>query len=192
MDSEFAAGFSARKRVTDPAPVPRASDATPAPPAARRAEDRRDRRNSMASRLIIIAAAWSLGLLIAASILPVYNGESISNSDGVTFTNTTLVGSQGAWVLIPAVIPLLMCGVVWLALRRKRAGTDQLGTRVAWVAVALLTVFALLAILSIGGFVIPAVILLARAVVLTTPPPRPSRAAAAPRAPDPAPRVPLW
>jgi hypothetical protein len=180
MDSEFAA-LPAGNRVPG---APRSA------PAAQRAGERRDRRNRLASRLVLIAAAWSLGLLIAASILPVYNGESISNTDGVTFTSTTLVGRQGAWVLIPAVIPLLFCGVVWLALRRKRAGEDQLATRGAWLAIALLGAFGLLAILSIGGLVIPVVILLARAVVLTSPPPSP--AAAAPTVRDRAPRVPLW
>jgi hypothetical protein len=170
--------FAARKRAASSAP------------ATTRTAERRERRNRLASRLILVAAAWSLGLLIAASVLPVYNGESISNTAGVTFTSTTLVASQGAWVLIPAVIPLLLCGVVWLGVRRERTRGDRLGARGAWVAIGLLGVFALLAILSIGGFVIPAMILLARAVVLTTPPPSP--AAAAPRAPDPAPRVPLW
>jgi hypothetical protein len=184
MDSDIAVGsdgnFSARKRASGAAPSP-----------TRRRAERRERRNRLASRLVLIAAAWSLGLLIAASVLPVYNGESISNTAGVTFTHTTLVASQGAWVLIPAVIPLLLCGVVWLGLRRERARGDGLGARVGWVAISLLVIFALLAILSIGGFVIPAAILLARAVALTTPPP-PSPAAAAPTAPDPAPRVPLW
>jgi hypothetical protein len=190
MDSEFAVGsdgsFSGRKRVPDSARARSASEG---------AGERRDRRNRLASRLVLIAAAWSLGLLIAASVLPVYNGESISNRDGVTFTSTTLVASQGAWVLIPTAIPLLFCAAVWLALRRKRGGDDKLGGRVAWLAIALLCVFALLAILSIGGFVIPVVVLLARAAMLTSPPPSPaapSPAAAAPTAPDPAPRVPLW
>ncbi len=154
-------------------------------------EERRARRNRLASRLVVVASAWSLGLLIAASALPVYNGESISNSAGVTFTSTTLVGSQGAWVLIPTAIPLLLCGFVWLALRRKRADGNQLAARLAWVAIGLLGLFALLSILSIGGFVIPTILLLARATALSTPP-APSPAAVEPTAPAPARREHLW
>jgi hypothetical protein len=175
MDPEIAAhprpDFAARRRTQESRPARRS--------AAQREADRRARRNRLAFRLVLVAAVWSLGLLIAASVLPVYDGESISNASGVAFTTTTLVGSQGAWVLIPAAVPLLLCGVVWLALRRKRASADEPGARVAWVAIGLLGVFALLAILSIGAFVVPAVLLLARAAVLTTSP-----VAAAPRAPD--------
>jgi hypothetical protein len=159
--------LSARKRVR--------------PPTADRARDRRARRNRLATRLTVVAAVWSLGLLIAASVLPVYNGETISNSDGVTFTTTTLVGSQGAWVLIPCAVPLVLCAAVWLALLRKRSGAGPRSGYVAWAGVGLLGVFALLSILSIGGFVIPVVLLLGRAVALTTP--APSRAAAAPTGP---------
>ncbi len=131
---------------------------------------------------MIAATVWSLGLIIAAFALPVYNGESISDSSGVTFTSTTLVANQGAWVLIPTAVPLVVCGVVALALRRKRAAGDG---RIAWLAVGLLGVFALISILSIGAVVLPTVLLLARAVMLTGA----NRAGAAPTGQGRAPQV---
>lgn len=178
--------FSARKRASgSPTPQrasgPRAGERGTGRHAAGRDRDRRARRNRLAIRLTVVAAVWSLGLLLAASVLPVYNGETISNSDGVSFTTTTLVGSQGAWVLIPCAVPLVLCAVAWLALVRKRTGASPRSGYIAWAAVALMGVFALLSILSIGGFVIPAVLLLGRAVALTTP--APSRAGAAPTGP---------
>jgi hypothetical protein len=50
---------------------------------------------------------------------------------------------------------------VWFALRRKCARGSRAGGTVAWVSVALLTAFSLLAILSIGVFALPVAILLA-------------------------------
>lgn len=168
--------FSARKR-TD---ASRVQERLIGPERRRRVEDR---RNRIAAILILVAAVWSLGLVIAGSVLPVYNGESISNADGVTFVSETLVAQNGAWVLIPVAVPLVVCGVVALALRRR-------SVRVAWVAVGLLGVFALLSIPSIGLFIIPVVAVLARAVMLSTPrapqsaPAPVNPAAAAPTAPD--------
>ena len=151
-----------------------------------------DRRNRIAAILLLVAAVWSLGLVIAGSVLPVYNGESITNADGVTFVSETLVAQNGAWVLIPVTAPLLVCGVVALALRRRRVASGGHSVRVAWAAVGLLSVFTLLSIPSIGLFIIPVVAVLARAVMLSTPPaatsapapPQVSPAAAAPTAPD--------
>jgi hypothetical protein len=170
MDRELAArprrltpDFSARKRPTSA----RGSDLTAL-----------ERRNRLGAQLTLVAAVWSLGLVIAAVALPVDNTTSLS-PDGTTFVTKTLVAGQGAWVLIPVAVPLVITGVVALALRRKRAGAEA-GTRhgrIAWAAIALLTAFALFSILSIGGFVLPVAIVLACAARL-------SRAEAAPTARD--------
>jgi hypothetical protein len=145
----------------------------------------RERRNRLAAQLTLVAAVWSLGLVIAAVALPVDNTTSPS-PDGTTFVTKTLVAGQGAWVLIPVVVPLVITGVVALALRRKRAGAGAgAGTRagrIAWAAIALLTAFALFSILSIGGFVLPVAIVLACAARL-------SRAEAAPTGQDRGPRA---
>lgn len=171
MDSDLAAhlgsskpDFSARKqRVTE-------GDALALRPRARQdsdAPDGRARRGALAMRLIVVAAVWSLGLVIAALILPVYNGETISNSIGVSFTTETLVAGKGAWVLVPVAVPLVICGVVALALRRRRSGTGQRSSLVAWSAVGLLAAFGLYTILSIGAFIIPVALLLAGGIALT-------------------------
>jgi fatty acid desaturase len=190
MDRPPRPDFSARKRTEGS----RVQDRLIGPDGRRQREDR---RNRMSTILILVAAVWSLGLVIAAVALPVYNGESITNANGVTFVSETLVAQNGAWVLIPVAVPLVVCGVVALALRRKRALGSAHGGRVAWAAIGLLGVFTLLSIPSIGLVIIPVVILLARAVTLSAPPadeaPAPvSPAAAAPTAPDPGRPAHLW
>jgi hypothetical protein len=143
--------------------------------------DARARRERVAVRLTIAAAVWSLGLVIGALVLPVYDG-TISTRDGTTFVAETIVAGNGAWVLIPISVPLVMCLVVAVALRRKRAGTDRRSGVVAWVAIAVLGAFALFSILWIGAFIIPVAILLAAGATL-------SRAAGAPADPGRAPRA---
>jgi hypothetical protein len=171
--------FSARKgkatdRGTDPAARARRA----------RGPDLVTRRNRLAAQLTLVAAVWSLGLLAAAG-LPVFDSTTTS-PQGTTFVTETLVAAQGWWVLIPVAMPLVITGVVALALRRHRRGRPDgahHSRRVAWAGITLLTAFALLSILSIGGFVLPVAILLACATRL-------SRGAAAPTAPDRARRAP--
>jgi uncharacterized membrane protein YhaH (DUF805 family) len=138
------------------------------PDRATRERERTMRRNRLAMRLVFLAAIWSLGLLAAALVLPIYNTTTVS-ADGTTFTTVTLVAGQGAWVLIPIGVPLVITVVVALALRRKRAHSPALSGRIAWAAVALLAAFAAFSILSIGGFVIPVAVALAAAARLTSP-----------------------
>jgi hypothetical protein len=146
-----------------------------APPAASERRDvdgseLRARRNRLAVTLTIVAAIWSLGLVIGALVLPVYD-TSMPSTDGTTFITETPVAGYGAWVLIPVAVPLAVTGAVALILRRKRAGEDRRGGRVAWIAIGLLVVLGLVLILSIGGLVIPVALLLARALTLTSPEP---------------------
>jgi hypothetical protein len=134
-------------------------------PPARSGLSARARRSRLAWQLSLVAAIWSLGLLIAI-VLPLYDA-AVPSPDGATFVSETLVARQGGWVLIPAAIPLLLCGVVMLALRRSRAGAGARGRRIAWAAVGFLAAFGLFSILSIGGFVLPVALLLGGAVLLT-------------------------
>ncbi len=183
MDPDFAArpdrlapDFSARRSAGGAL-----QDRAVRPERRRRGErpDARSRRNRLAAQLTLVAAVWSLGLVIAAVALPVYNTTTVSNAAGTTLITTTLVAGQGAWVLIPVLIPLVITGVVALALRRKRAGAGASARpgRIAWTAVGLLAAFALFSILSIGGFVIPVALLLAGATKLSAPPRRAVQAA---------------
>jgi hypothetical protein len=173
--------FSSRKSAANDRARDRTDQATDRIDRARRARgpDRITRRNRLGAQLTLVAAVWSLSLVVAAVALPVVNSTTTS-PQGTTFVTETLVAAQGWWVLIPVAVPLVITGVVALALRgRRRARPDgaQRSRWVAWAGVALLTAFALLSILSIGGFVLPVAILLACATGL-------SRGAAAPIGPD--------
>ncbi len=113
----------------------------------------------LAVRLSVAALVWSLGLLVAALIAPVYSTSSTSDVNGVTLGNATLVQVNGAWVLILVGIPAAMSAVVIVALRARRSGA-RWGAPLAWTAIALLTAEALVGFMTIGLFIVPAIVLL--------------------------------
>lgn len=127
------------------------------------------RRWQLALRLAVIALVWSFGLLLAAVLVPAYNGNTNSAADGVTLTRVTLVQSHGAGWLALVVIPVLACAAVLTAMVARHRDDAWWSGRVAWTAIGLLTLESLLGILTIGGFILPAVVLLALAV-RTAPP----------------------
>lgn len=153
---------SAARRRAERAPSPE-----PAAPGRRLSPGLSARRRRVAFRLTVVACVWSVGLVIAALVLPVYRGETISNTSGVTLTTTTLVSVNGPWVLIPVAIPFVLCVVVGIALSRKWSHGVRRSGGVAWLAIGLLAAFALLSIASIGVFIVPVAILLACAASLT-------------------------
>ena len=111
------------------------------------------------------ATLWSLALVVAVLTLPVYSGETTtSDSTGATTTtatSATLVAENGWWGLVVAGIPLVVCLVV----RTLLLGPVGRAARVAAaVVVALLGLGNLLAMLSIGIFVLPVTVALAVAV----------------------------
>ena len=110
-------------------------------------------------RLSVAALVWSLGLLLAALIAPVYSTSSASDVNGVTLGSATLVQENGAWVLILVGIPAAVSAVVIVALRARRSGA-RWGTPLAWTAIALLTAEALVGVMTIGLFIVPAIVLL--------------------------------
>ena len=87
----------------------------------------------------------------------------------------TLLHANGPWVLVPVGLPAIICAVVAVALRRRWVRGEAAGGRIAWAATGLLAAFALFAILSIGAFVVPVVLLLAWASAVTPRADRPSR-----------------
>jgi hypothetical protein len=113
----------------------------------------------MVRRPVQIAFIWSLGLLVAALVLPAYD-QAQATPAGPTFDTVTLVHENGGWVLIPVAVPAILCAVVGLALRRRRR-------TIAWAAIGALAAFALLLIASIGAFIVPVVALLAWATAAT-------------------------
>jgi hypothetical protein len=115
----------------------------------------------LAVRLTFAALVWSIGLIVAALLVPAYSGQTVTDSRGVTLTTATLVQVHGAKALIIAAIPGVVSIVVGFALSRRRATGARWTGIVAWSMIAVLAVVALLGILSVGVFMLPVVILLA-------------------------------
>jgi hypothetical protein len=104
--------------------------------------------------LTVIAFVWSIGLLVAALLAPVYGPA-------------TLVDENGAGVLLVVAVPAAISATVWIALWRKCARGNRVSGYVAWTCVWVLAGFCVLAILSIGVFVAPVAVFLACAASLT-------------------------
>ena len=105
-----------------------------------------------ASVALLCAAVWALGLLVAGWLVPVYQSTSFSSSGEQTRSTETLVGVNGPGVLIVLAIPLLATLLVAGALLvRPRRGALPL----AWALTALLAGVNLLAMLTIGIFILP-------------------------------------
>jgi hypothetical protein len=102
---------------------------------------------------LAIASVWSAGLLAAAVVVPVYSSSGVSSSGSVTNGSATLTGVNGWGVLLVVGVPLAATVVVGGALWRRgsRPGAGVL----AWTIAGLFAVFNILALLSIGVFVIP-------------------------------------
>lgn len=105
--------------------------------------------------LTALALVWSVGLLVAAVVIPFYGSAG------------TLVDQNGSHVLFVVAVPAFISVIVWIALRRKCSRGGRASGYVAWLGVSALGVFCLLAILTIGVFVIPVAVLLAGAVSST-------------------------
>lgn len=120
---------------------------------------------------VAIAGCWALALPIAACVAPAYDSTSVTSVarsgaapgsgsaviDGpvtVTRTSATLVQENGPVALVIAAVPLLVtlavtCALVLRSPRQSGAGP------LPWSLVALLATVNLLAMLSIGVFVLP-------------------------------------
>ena len=106
------------------------------------------------------SALWSVGLLLAAMFAPAYQsaGGGAANLPGVSSSasasgSETLVAVNGWPVLLPVGVPLAATVLVGIALWLR--GTRQWAGIAAWVITGLLACFNLLALASIGMFVVP-------------------------------------
>jgi hypothetical protein len=124
-------------------------------------------RGSSAFVLTSLALTWSVALVVGALVLPVYSGTAVNSSAEPTSTTATLVGENGLGVLIPVGIPAVVTLLVWVALRWRCSRGGRLSGSIAWMAIGLLAMFCVLAILSVGIFVLPVVLLLAGAAART-------------------------
>ncbi len=129
------------------------------------------RRGRRAFGLTVTAFLWSVGLVAAALLVPVYSGTEATGPPGLagstTTTSSTLVGGSGRGVLLVVSIPVLVTVFVWLALHDKCTHGRQGSGYVAWVLIGLLWAFCVLGALTIGIFVLPVALLLALAASLT-------------------------
>jgi len=124
------------------------------------------RRRNQSWIALAVAAVWSVGLLVGAATLPAYKRVSAAYSSTVagplatTESSATLVEENGAGVLAFVAIPLVISGAIALALwRRQRVGRPGAGP-FAWTVCGILLIFCLLAMLTIGVFVVPVAVAL--------------------------------
>lgn len=101
---------------------------------------------------LLFAVVWGLGLVVAGFLVPAYRSTGMSSSGESAESTSTLVGTNGWGVAVVLAVPLLVTVLVAGALLlRPRPGA----TVVAWALTGLLAVFNLLAMLTIGVFVVP-------------------------------------
>src|ERR1700758_2241008 len=124
-----------------------------------------ERRWQLAVRLTAAAGVCSLGLLLAALLLPTSGSDT--TSEGVaTLTQETLVQSHGAWALALVTVPLLATAVVAAAIVYRRRDDARWAAPAAWAAIGVLALLALLSITSVGAFMVPIAALLVLSVRL--------------------------
>ena len=117
---------------------------------------------------LVLAAIFGVGLNVAGFLFPLYATQKVSSSGKVVQGSATLVDENDPGVVVVLGVRLLVALVVAAALsRRARPAAALAGT-----LVGLLAVFTLLAMMSIGLFILPVTVAL---VVACASAPRPSR-----------------
>jgi hypothetical protein len=115
---------------------------------------------------LLVAAAYGVALVVAAFTLPVYESTSSSSSDGSSQASDTLVGANGLGVALVLGVPLLVTIAVGCALWQG----SRWALPIAWTLTGLLGAANLLAMLSVGVFVLPVTAALALACARSRPP----------------------
>lgn len=121
------------------------------------------------------AAAWSaVGAIAAAAAVPVaaltvpaYEGVESSSGGVIATTHATIVDENGVGALVPATLPLVAAFAVALLLHRRCTSGSTAAIGAAWAIVGVMAALALVAIASIGLWMVPAVVLLALSTVTT-------------------------
>lgn len=121
----------------------------------------------LAFTLTTLGVAGALALLPLAFLAPVYSGESVSSGGVTAATSDTLVGINGLSVLVPLSVPLVLALAVWVGLHLRCSRGSVFGTALGWSCAAVLAVFSLVALFSIGVLVLPAALLLVVGAAVT-------------------------
>jgi hypothetical protein len=100
---------------------------------------------------LLIAAAYGVALVVAAFTLRVYESDSSSSSGGSSQASDTLVGVNGTGVALVLAVPLFVTVAVGCALALR----SRWSLPIAWTLTGLLAALNLLAVLSVGIFVLP-------------------------------------
>jgi hypothetical protein len=106
---------------------------------------------------LVLAAAYSVAVLVAAFVAPVYESDSSSSSGATSQGADTLVGVNGPGVAIVMVVPLLVTLAVAAVLSMA---PPRRALPIAWTLTGLLAAGNLLAMLSVGVFVLPVTVAL--------------------------------
>jgi hypothetical protein len=101
---------------------------------------------------VLLAALYGAALIVGGFLAPVYESISVSSSGVVMRGTDTLVGVNGRGAAILLGVPLVVVlAVGWALWHGSRRGAIP----VAWALTGLLGVLNVLAMLSIGVFVLP-------------------------------------
>ncbi len=105
--------------------------------------------------LLAVAAGWSaLVLPLGVAFAPTYSGVSVDSVTGVQTSSTaTMVEVNGRWVLWYAFAPLVVTAILALLLWTRGAGRGP--GAIAWIVTGLLAAFTMLAMMTIGLFILP-------------------------------------
>jgi hypothetical protein len=126
-----------------------------------------------ASVALLLAGGWGLGLIVAGFVVPMYRTTSESTTDTVTYGSDTLVGVNGPDVLVGLAVPFVVTVLVGCALLLRAHRGALLA---AWMLSVMLAMFTVLAMTSVGLFVVPVTAALIVACAASRPkPPRNSQ-----------------
>jgi hypothetical protein len=124
-------------------------------------------RGRWALLLNAFAILWSLLLLVGALAIPTYDEQTTS-----AHRTITLVAENGAWILLPLAIPLLLTGAAGWLLHSPNIRNSGRARSIAWVLTGVLLAFCVISIASVGLFLAPAALAMLGAMLLTSPRPR--------------------
>lgn len=110
-----------------------------------------------ASIALLVAGVWAAGIIAAGFLVPMYRTMGESTSGEITHGTDTLVGVNGPGVVVVLAVPLVVTVLVGSALLLR---AHRWALPVAWTLTALLAGFTLLAMMSIGVFIIPVAVAL--------------------------------
>lgn len=109
---------------------------------------------------------WTAALVPGAFFFPAYGGDASTSSGSTVHTTATLVGVNGAWVVAPFAVFLVLSTAAWLGLHASCATGSRRGRKLGQIAAGLLAAAAVFTF-SLGFLALPAALLVVVAAALT-------------------------